>query len=233
MDKLARAGPTGQVAQRIAEAGVRVDIVYPGTLLDLTRPGTWAGAQEHLSAAVEVAASMGASGLLLAGGAAHGLSWEQAASRFADVVDDVAAFARRRRIMVLLEAVRPQFAYASFVHSFRDAVAVASDLDLGVVFDVTHCWWEPRLDDLLTQNIDRIGSVHIGDLPLDRPAIGRVVPGDGELPIRRLLTVLLGAGYTGPLELELIGPAIDAEGYEAAISRAVRYTREVLDGIES
>ncbi|HLY84109.1 MAG TPA: sugar phosphate isomerase/epimerase [Acidimicrobiales bacterium] len=233
MDKLARAGPAEQVALRIAEADMRVDIVYPATLLDMTRPETWAEAQERLSAAVEVAASMGAGGLLLAGGAGHGLSWEEAASRFAVAVDTVAALGRQRGVKVLLEAVRPQFAYASFVHSFRDAVAVASDLDLGLVFDITHCWWEPQLDEILTQNIDRIGSVHIADLPLDRPATGRLVPGDGELPIGRLLSVLLGAGYTGPLELELIGPAIDAEGYQAATSRAVRYTREILERIES
>jgi sugar phosphate isomerase/epimerase len=233
MAKLERAGPLRQVAQRIADAGVHVDIVYPATPVDLSQPATWAEAQEQLFTAVEAAESMGAGGLLLAGGAAHGMSWEEASSRFAEVVSDVAAFGRRRGVKILLEAVRPQFAYVSFVHSFRDAISVALDLDLGVVFDVTHCWWEPGLDDALKRHVDLIGTVHLGDLAVSGPVVGRVVPGDGELPIRRLLNMLLSAGYTGPLELELIGAAIDAEGFEAAAARAVRYVRALLDEVGS
>ncbi|HVJ96214.1 MAG TPA: sugar phosphate isomerase/epimerase, partial [Acidimicrobiia bacterium] len=49
----------------------------------------------------------------------------------------------------------------------------------------------------------------------------RLVPGDGDIPIARIIDDLLGAGYEGSFELELIGDAILNEGYDAAVLRAV------------
>jgi sugar phosphate isomerase/epimerase len=50
----------------------------------------------------------------------------------------------------------------------------------------------------------------------------RLVPGDGDIPLARVIGDLVGAGYSGMFELELIGDAIVAEGYDAAVPRAIR-----------
>jgi sugar phosphate isomerase/epimerase len=47
------------------------------------------------------------------------------------------------------------------------------------------------------------------------------VPGDGDIPLRRILGQVLAAGYDGCFDLELIGPRIEEEGYESACRRAV------------
>jgi sugar phosphate isomerase/epimerase len=49
----------------------------------------------------------------------------------------------------------------------------------------------------------------------------RLVPGDGDIPLERVLGQILAAGYRGCFDLELIGPRIDDEGYESACTRAV------------
>ena len=49
----------------------------------------------------------------------------------------------------------------------------------------------------------------------------RRVPGDGDIPLARVLGHLVDAGYQGVFDLELVGPKIDAEGYDAAVPRAV------------
>ena len=49
----------------------------------------------------------------------------------------------------------------------------------------------------------------------------RLVPGDGDIPLARILGQVLDAGYAGVFDLELIGEAIATEGYDAAIPRAV------------
>jgi sugar phosphate isomerase/epimerase len=49
----------------------------------------------------------------------------------------------------------------------------------------------------------------------------RLVPGDGDIPLHRIIGDLVDAGYEGLFELELIGDAIVAEGYDRAIPRAV------------
>ena len=50
----------------------------------------------------------------------------------------------------------------------------------------------------------------------------RRVPGDGDIPLARLLRILVDAGYAGAFELELVGPAIEDEGYESAIAARSR-----------
>jgi sugar phosphate isomerase/epimerase len=54
----------------------------------------------------------------------------------------------------------------------------------------------------------------------DRALPARAVPGDGAVPLARLLKDLDSAGYRGAYELELLGPRIDAEGHTAAVRRA-------------
>ncbi len=56
----------------------------------------------------------------------------------------------------------------------------------------------------------------------------RLVPGDGDIPLDRIVGTVLAAGYAGCFDLELIGPAIDAEGYEAAVPRAVARLTDLL-----
>jgi sugar phosphate isomerase/epimerase len=57
----------------------------------------------------------------------------------------------------------------------------------------------------------------------------RLVPGDGDIPLARLLGQLLDAGYEGVFDLELIGPRIDEEGYGPASRRAVERLGALLD----
>jgi sugar phosphate isomerase/epimerase len=56
----------------------------------------------------------------------------------------------------------------------------------------------------------------------------RVVPGDGDIPLERILRTLVDAGYRGAYDIELIGPRIETEGYEQAVTRAVRHVDRLL-----
>jgi hypothetical protein len=57
---------------------------------------------------------------------------------------------------------------------------------------------------------------------------GRVHLGEGELPIRRLMRDVLDAGYEGLFDLEVLGPAIEAEGYAPALRRGVDRASSLL-----
>ena len=57
---------------------------------------------------------------------------------------------------------------------------------------------------------------------------GGYAPGDGDIPIARILGQVLDAGYRGCFDLELIGPAIEDEGYEHAVPRAITAFDELL-----
>jgi sugar phosphate isomerase/epimerase len=56
------------------------------------------------------------------------------------------------------------------------------------------------------------------------------VPGDGDIPLTRRFGALTRAGYAGAFEIEMVGPRIEAEGYEAAIGRAIERIDALLLG---
>jgi sugar phosphate isomerase/epimerase len=57
----------------------------------------------------------------------------------------------------------------------------------------------------------------------------RAVIGEGDIPFDRVLGYVLEAGYEGPFEIEMIGPRIDAAGYEVAVMRSIEYLSGVLE----
>ncbi len=149
--------------------------------------------------------------------------WEDAASRFCEEIAPFIADATEAAVGVAIEPTNPLRSDVSFVHSVRDAVDLARMAGMGVVVDFYSSWYERGLDDLLRENIDLVALVQINDYKLgtfDMP--NRCAIGDGDLPVERLLKMVLDAGYEGPFDLELIGPVIEEEGYRGAIARERR-----------
>ncbi len=218
-------GP-GAGLDRVRAAGLTVDVVYPGAGFDLDDPSRWAATRAELSAAVSVAADTGARAVMV-NGAGRRLDHEGSARAFAAALAPLREEAAGRGVRLAVEPVRPQFAYAAFLHTLADGLALAEALDLDLVVDVTHCWWEPNLDRSLAAAAGRAATVHLADLRLDGPVIHRSVPGEGDLPLAAFVDRLLGAGYRGPFEIELTGPAADPEG--TALVRAVDAVTALLD----
>ena len=119
-----------------------------------------------------------------------------------------------------------------FVHTLRDAIDLARRLDTGVCMELNACWAERGLATTIRSGIDRIRLVQVSDFAVGTVASSqRLVPGDGDIPIERILRTLVDAGYGGFFELELIGDAIVAEGYDTAVPRAVSALDVILDVI--
>jgi len=76
----------------------------------------------------------------------------------------------------------------------------------------------------------QLTDVAIGTVrrPDDPPSGGRVPFGEGDLPLARILGDIKDTGYAGPLELELIGPLGDGEGYAPVIRRGVAAAEAML-----
>ena len=97
--------------------------------------------------------------------------------------------------------------------------------------EVNSCWAERGLETTLLAAGPLLAHVQLSDWKLGSLCTpDRCVPGDGDIPLARILRALDAAGYTGAFELELVGPQIEAEGYEAAIARAITATEMLLAG---
>ena len=117
----------------------------------------------------------------------------------------------------------------SFVHTLRDAIDLARRLDIFVCMEINACWAERGLSRTIVEGIDRIGIVQVSDFAVGTLSTpNRLVPGDGDIPLRRIVDQLLDAGYEGVFDLELVGPKIEEEGYRSAIERSCVYVSELL-----
>jgi sugar phosphate isomerase/epimerase len=98
--------------------------------------------------------------------------------------------------------------------------------------ELNACWAERALATTIRDGVDRIRLVQVSDFKVGTVASSqRLVPGDGDIPMARILGELVAVGYAGFFELELIGDAISTEGYDAAIPRAVDALDALLAGL--
>jgi sugar phosphate isomerase/epimerase len=84
------------------------------------------------------------------------------------------------------------------------------------------------------KNIDLVALVQICDYKLgtfDMP--NRCAIGDGDIPVERLMRMMVDAGYEGPFDLEILGPTIEAEGYRAPIARSIERASEMLERLSA
>jgi sugar phosphate isomerase/epimerase len=214
-------------AAAIAAAGLDVTHLLHGPLFELERASTWEAARADAIETLELATSLGARCVYGLTGPAYGLTWEAAAEAFAAAAAPVAEHARATGVPFLLEPANMLFAKLGFLHTLRDTVEVARDSGLAVCLDVQHCWTERGLRETIRQASGLVGLVQLSDLLPDRREPYRAVPGDGVIPLERIVAAVLEDGYTGYFDLELYGE----EGVEPVetIKRSADYVGALLE----
>jgi len=220
---------TEAVRQMLADSGTRASAlnhlfaVHP----DLERDE--GQAQQGLLAAIDAAADLGADRIYLISGGRGGLSWEAAAERFAELIAPCAAHGRARGVTLLVENASALNVDIHLAHTLPDALELAKVAGIGVCVELHACWMEGALEANLARAMPVTGLVQVSDYVLgDRTTPCRAVPGDGAIPLERLLGTVLELGYEGMFDLELVGSRIAAEGPQGATTRAARYLSDLL-----
>ena len=211
-------------ARRISDAGLDVTnlIAFGPKLSD---PASWTAHVDRLLGAVEAARTVDADVLVLTTGSGGQLTWEEAADRLGEFIEPI----RATGFPLIIEHTNSLRVDVSFVHALRDVVDLARRLYVGVLCEINACWAERGLAATIRDGMDVIKLVQVSDFVMGtRDTPNRVVPGDGDIPLRRVLGDILRAGYDGTFDLELIGPRIEEEGYESAICRAIENTTALL-----
>ena len=178
-----------------------------------------------LASSVEIANRLGAPAIVFTTGPAGPLEWDDAADAFAAAVAPQLPVP----LKLCLEHTNSLRHDVSFVHTLRDAIDLARRLDIHVCMEINACWAERDLARTIADGIDRIGIVQVSDFSIGTLSTpNRLVPGDGDIPLRRIIGQVLDAGYEGVFDLELVGPKIEEEGYRSAIARSCAYLSDLL-----
>jgi sugar phosphate isomerase/epimerase len=201
--------------------------------LDPFDPHTWRPANARWSAAIDALHAFAPWVLVLTTGPSAGVEWDRAVARLADAWAPTIATARAAGVTVAVENTGSLRADLSFVFSLRDACDLATTLDIAACMEINSCWAERGVVATMTRESSRIAHAQFSDWLIGSACTpDRRVPGDGDIPLVPLVRALESAGYHGAYELELVGPAIENEGYESAIGRPLQWLREALPELQ-
>jgi sugar phosphate isomerase/epimerase len=221
-DKVAAAGGAKAAARAVRDAGLQVS--------SLCRGGFFTAPEgvDDTRRAIEEAAALGTDLLVLVcGGLPDGSRDLPAARRMvhdgiAAVLDDAAGAGVRLGI----EPLHPMFcADRSVITTLGEANRLAERFpaeSVGVVVDAYHVWWDPCVEEEIARA--RVFAFHVDDwvLPLPEGALlGRGLPGEGRADLPRLHRAVAAAGYTGPVEVEVLSERVWAMPPDAVLERLV------------
>jgi sugar phosphate isomerase/epimerase len=214
-----------RAAARLREAGLRVSCLTSSGPFPLGDRAAAEAAVGRTRAHLTAAAELGADCLMVLPGGAPGLAWEEAAARARPLLESLVPFAEQARVRLAVEPTSQLRMDLGFLHSFDETLDFVDEVGspwLGVVLELNNAWIERRLYTNIRERTDRIALVQVSDFKVGTlRASERVVIGDGDIPLRRLMAALEAAGYDRWYDIELIGPAIEAEGYASVVPRAV------------
>jgi sugar phosphate isomerase/epimerase len=199
----------------------------------LDAPGeSLAEERDKLDRLIRIAHTLKARSIYMLTGGHGSLTWEEAAGRFCDAIAPCVARANAAGIALLIENAPPLYADMHIAHSLRDTVELAEMAGIGVCIDVFSCWTEAGLRQSIERSMPRCHIVQISDYVYgDRSLPSRAVPGDGAIPLQRIVGWILAAGYSGTFDLELLGPRIEKGGRLAQVRRSAQYLGDMLQSL--
>lgn len=217
-------GTVDTARRAMTDAGLCAHALCTGRFL--VAAGSESGFEEHCRA-LDDAARLGAGQLVIVVGPARpsgagALSASATIARARTLIERLVPVAAQAGVVLALEPFHPVFAAErSALVRLVDALDLVDQVDspwLGLALDSYHVWWDPELDALLPRAARRTVAAHLADwlVPTVDVLRGRGVPGEGVIDLDGFVHALRDAGYTGPLEVEVLtdrfeaGPVTDA-----------------------
>ncbi len=241
-DRVAEVG-TDRAAKLVRDAGVRVSSLCRGGFLTAVGPDDQRAAIQDNQRAIDEAATLGTSELIMVVGGLPTGSRDLvgARARVGDRVAELAPYAAERGVRLVLEALHPMYtADRAVLSTLREALDIAAPHDpatVGVVVDTFHVWWDADLAGQIARagREGRLASYQVCDwiLPIaDDPLLSRGMMGDGHIDFATVTRWVAGTGYTGDVEVEIFNNDIwAADGHQVLATMARRYVELVVPAL--
>jgi sugar phosphate isomerase/epimerase len=226
--KLAEIG-VAEAARRISEAGLKVS--------SLCRGGFFAadGADDDNRRAVEEAAALGTDALVLVCGPPQTKDLQLARDVIEAGIERLLPHANEHGVRLGIEPLHPMMiGERSAISTLGSALDIAErigDPGVGVVIDVYHTFWDPQLAEQIARAAGRIVGYHVNDWlrETSHTLLERGMMGDGIIDLHGISAMIEAAGYCGPIEVEILNPAIwDLPRPELMKTTVERFERCVL-----
>jgi sugar phosphate isomerase/epimerase len=218
----------------VRDAGLQVSSLCRGGMFPAQTAGARQTKLDDNRRAVEEAAELGAEVLVLVCGPAPDRDIDSARKWVAEGIEQLVPYAQSHGVKLGIEPLHPMYAAErSVIVTLAQANALAERYapeQVGIIVDVFHVWWDPDLYGQISRASGRILGFHVSDWIVPTPDLlmGRGMMGDGVIEIRRIRQSVEGAGYQGPIEVEIFNQSIwDTPGDEVLALMKRRYLEQV------
>jgi len=190
--------------------------------------------------AIDEAVTLGAPVLVLVSGGlpAGSLDIDGARRHVGEAIGELVPYALDAGLRLAIEPLHPMFAsdrcVVSTLGNALDLAAPYPVAAVGVCVDTYHVWWDDQVWTLIERagREDRIACFQVADWITPLPEgvlLGRALPGDGCIELRRFREAVDATGYTGPIEVEVFHAGVWAEPGERVLARTLEgYRTHVL-----
>jgi sugar phosphate isomerase/epimerase len=132
-------------------------------------------------------------------GVIPGQTWNEALPAMVREYRELCTRAADYGIRIMIEPLHPVYCgldsmFASLDEAARLIDGVGAE-NLGITFDLWHVWQRPSVYEDIKKYAGRIWAVHISDWKPLRCAVDRHIPGEGQIPLGKLLRALEETGY--------------------------------------
>lgn len=151
--------------------------------------------------------------------------WDEDLALFAKAVAPTVQHACAKGVIAAFEpSLRTS---VSFCTRLADAVEIAERTGLGIVSDFSNNWMERGLTQTLKRAMSHIALIQIGDIAISGSG-GRSHIGQGDLPLGRMMSDVLEAGYAGVFDLEVVPVDYTSDTNEAELRAGIKAASNLL-----
>lgn len=151
-----------------------------------------------------------------------------------DSLRDMAPLAEDLNVKLGLEILHPMYLDAwSAISTIEQAIDIIEDVDsrnVGLVLDLYHIFWDPKLSDGIKRAAGKIFGVHINDwrFPTRDILLDRVLIGDGIIPVDKIIGEINETGYEGFFEIEILSEELSKTDYSELLEKIKESYQKII-----
>ena len=223
-----------QTGKLLRDNGLTIVSLCRGGFFSATDANKRKAAIDDNRKAIEEAAELGTSMLVLVCGADPSQSLEESRKQIHDGIAAIIPDAAAAGVKVTIEPLHPMYADTrSAINTLAQANDMAEELNspwVGIAVDVYHLWWDPALEKEIIRcgKNGHLAAFHICDWksPTTDMLLDRGLMGEGCIPIRKIRGWVEATGFNGFNEVEIFSSAYWKEDQEEFLQKIVAAYKE-------
>lgn len=211
-----------EAKKHIADAGLTLSSLCRGGMFSASTKEERFRRIDDNKRAIDEAAELGTRVLVLVCGPGATKDLVEARKHVKDGIEALVPYAKENGVKLGIEPLHPMYAadrsVINTLEQANDLAEVIGKDQVGVVVDAFHVWWDPNLETQIKRAEGNILGFHVSDwkVPIIDMFKGRSLMGDGVIDLKKMRGLVEAAGYTGPIEVEIMNQLLwDMHGDEA------------------